>query len=162
MHVTADLDGLVKQLEDLYKETVRKFENMVRGWSYEVTLTAIGNTPLGNNAAEPVGNLASYLRRQQEYGFLPEPGLARSGWQAKPNGNLTFQEHYDPGIALSGVRSSMASYRLGQDVWIGNRGPYIKLLEDNFSNQTNGDGIMKPTLQSIEALYRSDFAKYYK
>jgi hypothetical protein len=162
MHISADLDRLVKQLEDHYRETVRKLENMVRGWAYEVTLTAIGNTPIGDNSPEPVGNLASYLRRQQEYGFLPEPGLARSGWQAKPNGNLTFQQHYDPDIALSGVKGSMAGYQLGQDVWIGNKGPYIRLLEENFSSQTNGDGILKPTLQSIQALYQSDFTKYYK
>ncbi len=162
MKIDADLSALVKQLQDMYQDTVRKMENMVRGWSYEVTLTAIGNTPIGNNAPEPAGNLQSYLRRQEEFGFLPEPGLARSGWQVKPNGLLNFQELYDPDQALANARTSMASYQLGQDVWIGNKGPYIKALEDNYSPQTNGQGILKPTLQTIEVLYKTDFTKYYK
>lgn len=162
MQISINADALVKQLENLFQETVSKMENMVRGWAYEVSLTAIGKTPLGDNSPEPIGNYESYALREQEYGLKPIPGLARGGWQAKPSGGLVFQEIYDPNQALSGVKSSMASYKLGQDVWIGNKGPYITALENNWSPQTNGEGIMKPTLQSIEVVYKSDFTKYYK
>ena len=56
----------------------------------------------------------------------------------------------------------MMNYKLGQQVLIGNRGPYISLLETNYSNQTAGQGIMQPTIDSIMAVHRTDLLRYYK
>ena len=55
----------------------------------------------------------------------------------------------------------MMNYQLGQQVIIGNEGPYIKALEQNYSDQTAGLGIMQPTLDSIMAVQRVSLQRYY-
>lgn len=58
--------------------------------------------------------------------------------------------------------TQMMNYRLGEEVLIGNLGPYIEKLENNHSVQTNDNGIMRPTLDVITGIYQFNLADYYK
>jgi hypothetical protein len=64
--------------------------------------------------------------------------------------------------ALSLVKADLGSYKLGDTVFVGNKGFYIKLLENNYSSQTNNLGIMQPTLDSIMQTYKVDLPRLYK
>lgn len=159
--ITVDSTALVKDLQAAYLEIVRRMENMVRGFAYEVALTAINQTPIGDSEAYR----KLYLRREKTYGLAPIEGLAKGGWQVSLDGSLDFQQLYGQAsgnTAASAARIGMMNYSLGQTVLIGNTGPYIGLLEQNYSLQTNGEGIMKPTLDSIMAVHRVELLKYYK
>lgn len=159
--ITVDSKDLLKDLQEFYLDTVRRLEQMVRGFSYEIALTAIEKTPLGDSAAYQ----KLYLRREKAYGLAPVEGLAKGGWQTSLDGTLEFQQLYGTNsgqTAASAARIGMMNYQLGQTVLIGNEGPYIQQLEDNYSLQTNGEGIMQPTLDSIMAVHRADLMRYYK
>ena len=158
--ITVDSKALVKDLQQFYLDTVRKLENMVRGFSYEIAMTAINNTPIGD--AQEYRGL--YLRRERAYGLRPIEGLAKGGWQITNDGSLGFQQFYgqDSGKqALDSSKGNMLDYKLGQTVLVGNFGPYIQLLENNYSPQTNNEGIMTPTLDSIMAVQRTELQRYY-
>ena len=133
---------------------------MVKGFSYEIALTAIDNTPLGDSVAY----MRLYQRREKMYGLSPIEGLAKGGWQVSLDGSLEFQELYGSTsgqTALSAAKIGMMNYKLGNTVMIGNEGPYIDDLENNSSNQTNGQGIMQPTLDSIMQVHKTDLMRYY-
>lgn len=158
--IAVDSSALVKDLEQYYKDVVRKLENMVRGFAYEISLTAVENTPLGDSATY----MKLYKRREKAYGLQPIEGLARGGWQISLDGSLEFQEIYGTGsgnTATSAVKIHAMNYQLGETVIIGNKGPYIQQLEMNSSLQTNGAGIMQPTLDSIMAVHRVNLQRYY-
>ena len=57
--ITANVDEVIKSLMAYKAEVERKLTYMVRGFAYEITRTAISNTPLGD--AEE--HMALYLRR---------------------------------------------------------------------------------------------------
>ena len=159
--ITVDSKALLNDLQMFYMDTVRRMEAMVAGFAYEISLTAIENTPLGDSTLY----MKLYQRRERQYGLAPREGLAQGGWQVSLDGTLDFQELYGSGAgnaAASAVKIGMMNYKLGQQVLIGNRGPYISLLETNYSNQTAGQGIMQPTIDSIIAVHRTDLLRYYK
>lgn len=156
--VEVEVKNLIKDLENFYLEAVRKMENMVRNFSYEISLTAIENTPLGDSVAYK----KLYQRRERTMGLQPIEGLAQGGWQYSLDGTLDFQEIYSGSMALGAVKTHAMNYKLGDTVIIGNKGPYIGLLEDNHSPQTEGQGIMRPTLESIMAIQKVSLLTYYK
>lgn len=156
--VEVEVKNLIKDLENFYLEAVRKMENMVRNFSYEVSLTAIEKTPLGDSIAYK----KLYERRERTMGLQPIEGLAQGGWQYSLDGTLDFQEIYSGSMALGAVKTHAMNYKLGDTVIIGNKGPYIGLLEDNHSPQTEGQGIMRPTLESIMAIQKVSLLTYYK
>lgn len=156
--IEVEVKDLIKDLENFYLEAVRKMENMVRNFSYEISLTAIENTPLGDSIAYK----KLYERRERSMGLKPIEGLAQGGWQYSLDGSLDFQEIYSGATALGAVKSHAMNYKLGDMVIIGNKGPYIGLLEDNHSPQTEGQGIMQPTEDAIMAIQKVSLLTYYK
>lgn len=160
--IEVEVKDLIKDLENFYLEAVRKMENMVRSFSYEISLTAIEHTPLGDSIAYR----DLYLRRERTMKLKPEEGLARGGWQYSLDGTLDFQDNFygiDSGIyAAKAVKIHAMNYKLGDMVIIGNKGPYIGLLEDNHSPQTEGQGIMQPTVDAIMAIQKVSLLTYYK
>lgn len=149
--LTIQTSALQKQLADLKKQIKVKLENMVRGFSYSVAIQATGKTPLGNSEKYP----DFYEAREKAYGFDPIEGLARGAWAASIGSpSNTLHLNYGKSSeddALNQVKMVLQSYTLGQEVYITNNLPYIGNLENNYSPQTQGAGIMRPT---IEAVYR--------
>lgn len=161
MRITANIDALQKSLEEAKKEVAKKLEGMVKKFSYWVTVSATNYTPLGDS--EKYSNL--YKLREERYGLKPEEGFARGSWQISLDGTLDVQELYGPGsnsVAVDAAIINLMNYSLGETVLIGNTGPYIQKLEDNYSKRTNGQGIMQPTLEMITRVYQLDLDSYYR
>jgi hypothetical protein len=146
----------------------QKLSNMVQGFAYEFTVTAIANTPLGDDVLyEELYNKRINEQDWQSFGLEPEKGFARGAWQTSLNGSLSVQEFYGDNSgnqAGAAAKQSMLSYKLGQRVIIGNYGPYIQSLEQGSSPQTTGplgSAISQPTLDQVLLSYKVDLKRYY-
>lgn len=159
--ISVDVSTVLKELEAYHKDTVRRLEQMVRGFAYIVSKTAIENTPLGN--AEEYFKL--YELRQNRTGLEPLEGFARGSWQVNTSGQFSMQAIYGAtsgSEALTLIKTDLENYKLGDTVYIGNKGFYIRLLENNYSSQTNNLGIMQPTLDSIMQTYQVDLVRLFR
>ena len=158
--ISADVAKVLEELKAYHADTIRRMENMVRGFAYTISKTAIENTPIGD--AEKY--FALYERRQNRTGLQAEEGFARGSWQVNTTGQFSMQAIYGVNSgseALSLVKADLGSYKLGDTVFVGNRGFYIELLENNYSSQTTGLGIMQPTLDSIMQTYKVDLPRLF-
>lgn len=156
--VSADVAKVLEELKAYQQDTVRRLEKMVTGFAYIISKTAIANTPLGD--AEEYFKL--YELRQKRIGLEPTEGFARGSWQVNTSGEFSVQLVYSGSEALSLIKTDLGSYRLGDTLYIGNRGFYIRELENNYSDQTQGMGIMRPTLDSIMQTYKVDLVRLFK
>ena len=131
--ISADVAKVLEELKAYHADTVRRLENMVRGFAYTISKTAIENTPLGNS--EEFFKL--YELRQGRTGLEPVEGFARGSWQVNTTGQFSMQAIYGVNSgseALSLVKADLGSYKLGDTVFVGNKGFYIRLLENNYSS----------------------------
>ena len=159
--ISADVSKVLEELKAYHADTIRRMENMVRGFAYTISKTAIENTPIGD--AEQYIKL--YKLRQGSIGLEPVEGFARGSWQVNTTGQFSIQAIYgvdSGGQARALVKADLGSYKLGDTLYIGNTGYYIRLLENNYSSQTNELGIMQPTLDSIMQTYKVDLPRLYK
>ena len=157
--ISADVSKVIEELKAYHQDTIRRMENMVRGFSYIISKTAIENTPIGD--AKEYFDL--YQRRLTDgSGLKPEAGWARGSWQVNETGQFSIQQVYSGGEALNLIKADLGSYKLGDTLYIGNTGYYIRLLENNSSKQTNKLGIMRPTLDSIMQTYKVDLPRLFR
>ena len=156
--ISADVAKVLEELKAYHADTIRRMENMVRGFSYIISKTAIENTPIGD--AEQYIKL--YELRQGRTGLEPVEGFARGSWQVNTTGQFSIQQVYSAGEALNLIKADLGSYKLGDTLYIGNTGYYIRLLENNYSDQTNELGIMQPTLDSIMRTYQVDLPRLFR
>ena len=160
MIVTANTDKVVASLKQFHLMVQRKMNNMIRGFAYDITAEAIANTPLGNAQAF----IDRYRERQEALGLNPEEGWARGSWQVAAGGNFTITDRYGVSSgdqALIAVKSSLSGLTFKDNIYIGNRGYYIGMLEANYSPQTNNLGIMKPTMSHIMQVYKISLKQHY-
>lgn len=164
--ISTDVSKVLEELDAYYKDTVRRLEKMVTGFAYIISKSAIENTPLGNAAPEAEGGYFEWYKlREVRTGLSPEEGFARGSWQANTSGQFSIQQIYGASSgteALSLIKTDLANYKLGQNIYVGNKGFYIKMLENNYSQQTNNLGIMQPTLDSIMRTYQVDLVRLFK
>lgn len=159
--ISVDVSKVLEELKAYQQDTARRLEKMVTGFAYIISKTAIANTPLGD--AEEYFKL--YELRQNRTGLEPTEGFARGSWQVNTTGQFSMQAIYGVNSgseALSLVKADLGSYKLGDTVFVGNKGFYIKLLENNYSSQTNNLGIMQPTLDSIMQTYKVDLPRLFR
>lgn len=154
--IKADTTALEMSLMKAAGAIALKLKAMVKGFSYEFTLSAIENTPLGDS--DTYANL--YKLREQRYGLAPVEGFAQGSWQIDFDSDLMPQELYSGSAAGSAAKISLMNYSLGDTVYIGNVGPYIRSLENGYSDQAP-EGIMKPTLDQVLSAYKIDLKRYY-
>ena len=160
--ITVDITKVLQELQQYKEEVDRKLKYMVVQFSYLISSEAIRNTPLGNAAPkEQGGNLPWYLRREDITGLQPVEGFAQGSWQVNTSGQFNVQEIYSGGEALSLIRGSISNYQLGQTVYIGNTAYYFQELDDNYSEQTQGLGIVKPTIDAITSTYQVDLKRLF-
>ena len=156
--ISADVSKVIEELKAYHQDTIRRMENMVRGFAYTISKTAIENTPIGD--AKKYFDL--YQRRLTDgSGLKPEAGWARGSWQVNETGQFSIQQVYSAGEALNLIKAGLGSYKLGDTLYIGNTGYYIRLLENNYSDQTNNLGIMQATLDSIMQTYKVDLPRLF-
>jgi hypothetical protein len=167
MQVSINTQELIASLKKYEEEVKRKLEGMVTKFAYESTVIAVNNTPLGNATSSEDGEEVIkdwYLTREMVTGLRAEEGLARGGWQISLDGTLSFRETYgqESGTnASEDAREQMSDYKIGDTVYIGNLGPYIQRLQDNYSAQTKKQGIMQPTENNMIAIYNTDIKQMF-
>lgn len=161
MITASNTDEIAKQLEEYSKEVERKLRFMVEQFAVDVVTAATSNTPLGD--ADKYINF--YQARLTDGSGLPdEEGVARGAWVVGLDGQLAFipiSGQNTDAEAIAEAKMDIQGYRLGQDFVIGNAAPYIDDLEDNYSPQTNGQGIVAPTVKEIMAANESNLKRYY-
>lgn len=155
--LTVSTSELEKQLEQYKAEVKRKLEYMVVNFGERIAEYAINKTPLGDSI--------TYARYYKARTDLPQvEGIAKGNWQFSytPDGTLQLIAGIGSGdTALDVFISKSASYKLGQTFYISNAAPYIDSLEADYSGQTNGQGILKPTMDLIAATYAVDLKNFY-
>lgn len=159
--ITVEIDNLIKDLEKYHDDMVFRLEQMVRTFSYNVALTAIQKTPIGDS--EYYADW--YEKRYNETGLIPIHGLSRGNWQYSKNNAASLQSNYGDNSsseALKQFKEASVQYRLGDTFYIGDYTPYASWLENNYSPQTNGEGIGRPTMQVVTSLYQFSLPQYYK
>ncbi|MEN6621313.1 MAG: hypothetical protein ABFD50_07180 [Smithella sp.] len=156
--ISVNVSKVLEELKQYHQDTERRLKNMVVGFAYTIAKTAIEKTP--------IGDAEKYFEWYQSRKYLePEEGFARGSWQANASGQFSIQTIYGAtsgSEALSLVKSDLGSYKLGDTVFVGNKGFYIKALENNYSDQTNNLGIMQPTLDSIMQTYQVDLVRLFR
>ena len=158
--ITADAADLDASLQKFIETAERKLKNVAKGFAYEFSVFAVGNTPLGN--ADTYMNL--YLRRYFTEGLEPEEGFARGAWQVSFDGSLSAIERYGQSSgdeATASIKMELNGYKLGQTITIGNYGPYIMDLQQGYSPQAP-EGISKPTIDQVLQAYLINVKKYYE
>lgn len=161
MEVKFDTSKLLTQLQAFEKESTRRMERMVQGFAYQLTVQASKNTPLGDANAW----MSWYQERETNTGLLPQEGLSMGNWQFSKDNVFTLQQNYgvnSDDAAADKVRVQSVAYKLGETFYIGNSTPYINALENNYSQQTKGAGIVKPTMSQITGAYAVNLQYYYK
>ena len=161
MQISCDTSKLEQSLKKFHEEAVRKMQGMVKKFAYWVTVSATNYTPLGDATA----NASLYKLREEHYGLKPEEGFARGSWQVSLDGTLSIQQLYgvnSNSAAVDAAIINLMNYSLGDSLIVGNTGPYIMKLENNFSKKTNGQGIMQPTIDMITSVYQLELDSYYR
>jgi hypothetical protein len=156
--ITTDTSKLLQDLKKFHLDAVRRLEQMVAGFAYEFVMTGVENTPLGDVEE----HLKLYQQRQRRLGLDVQAGFAQGSWQVALDNSLEFQDTYSGATAIAAAKINMMNYKLGQSFVIGNTGPYIGALENNYSPQTNGLGIIKPTVDLVMSTYKINLVRYYK
>ena len=152
--ISADVSKTLESLKKAHAKIVRRLENMVRGFAYEFAMTAVSNTPLGDDK--------KYFKLYQRRTYLqPIAGFAQGSWQYSESGNLPQQDIYSGSAALAGIESKLASYKLGASFTIGNTGPYIINLEHGYSDKAP-EGISGPTIGQVMAAHKINLLRYYQ
>lgn len=160
MIVESNSDKFLKSFMDFQKVFERKLNNVVRGFAYIITEEAIAKTPLGDSQAF----MDRYIERQQSIGLNPQEGFARGSWQVNSSSAFTVQTLYGVNTneqALTIAKTKLEGITFRDSVFIGNRGYYIKMLENNWSPQTNQLGITQPTMQAVLQVYKVSIPQLY-
>lgn len=157
MRVQVNTADVLEDIKRYKKEIERKLKAAMSVYIYQAVLIASENTPLGD--AERWMSLYDY--RQRNFGLKPEEGFARGSWQVNERGNFSQKEIY--GISSGVIAAQDAeeyvlnNYTIGDTIYVGNTGPYIMKLENNYSAQTDGQGIIQPTIDEVMAMYNTSF-----
>jgi len=171
--ITFDTTALVASLDAAHKDAVKRMKNMVEGFAYEFILTVSSKTPIGDEMSISLGidgvkpysaYYEYYDKRYAEYDIAIRPGYHKGAWQYSSSGNFQFSSDinsvYDS--ADSAMNRAEDAYRLGSTFYIGSNTPGMVFLENNSSDQTNGMGIMQPTIDDVTSAFAINAQRYYQ
>ena len=160
--VKIDASGLVKSLEEFQKEAKRKLEQMTKEFCLSVIEKAAYNTPLGDASLYP----EMYQMRHATTGLEPREGLARYGWDVAVDSSIALKEGYGRNTAEEAIAeawSDLQAFKLGDVVLIGNKRDYVVgPLNAGTGSKQAPNGIMRPTVNQIESVYRQDLQRMYQ
>jgi len=163
--IKANIEEVLKSLQDFQTKNKDKMQAMVRSFAMSAYEVAISNTPLGDSNTY----FSLYQKRVndpewQSYGLQPVEGFARGSWRISLDGSPQMQEFYGSSvdsIVLPKANAAIRSYKLGDSVMISNYGPYIGDLQRNASKQTQGQGILAPTIDSVMKIAAISLKNFY-
>lgn len=155
--LSLNIEEIQKQIDEAKQVIKRKLIGMVKKTVQDIVFISVYNTPLGelNSKTEHI-----YLWRQRELGLEPTPGFAQGSWQARLNDSFSIQALYSGEAAIARSQSQLSSFKLGDNIYIGNSGYYIQRLETGWSKKAPA-GIMQPSLQEIKQINATDFKRYF-
>ena len=164
--ISIDITELVKELKTYKIEVQKRLEYMVAMVAYDFVLTLGNNTPVGDQ--ESIDRIGSryrkyYSNREKYFGIEMEAGYHSGSWQFSSDGNLQFSTMISTpeGAANDALYEAQANYRLGDTFYIGANTPGMEALENNRSSQTNGAGIVNPSVDTVMGIYRIKASDYY-
>ena len=164
--ISIDVSKLVQELKDYKIEVTKRLEYMVAMVAYDFVLTLGNNTPVGDQESiERIGSRYRkyYSARQKYFGIEMEAGYHSGSWQFSSDGNLQFSTVITTpeGAANDALYEAQVNYKLGQTFYIGANTPGMESLENNRSSQTNGSGIVNPSVDTVMGIYRIKASDYY-
>lgn len=172
MKIKSNIKELIQQFDTTKKEIDTGLVNMVKGFTYAITVEAIEQTPYGDpiRYAE-LYDLESRLIAVPDVGA----GFAKGGWIL--SAGEPYYEAFNikaDGPSANNVkadaRNNLNYYALGDTVYITNAVPYVvrpgfTLLTFGALNQGYSDdapdGIMQPTVDTIMSVFRMNLKNYY-
>lgn len=158
-------DKLEKQLSDFSLVFKRKLENMVENFAVEIAEKASQETPIGNQADidKGSGRYWSFYKERLKLGLPMEVGYHKGAWDFSTTSNFPFIKRIRSVVEmLNDVRGESESVVLGKDFYIGATGPGFYGLEHTGLSAQAPNGIMKPTLNLILQVQKSDLQRFYE
>jgi len=161
--VSADIKTAIKELEEYKKTLTRKLEHTVKGFAYELTMIASSNTPIGSE--EAIANNKRYAKyyhdRMVATGLPEQVGFHKGAWSADVVDSFEFEPSiYSNSSVAANAKQGVASYKLGQTVFVGAEGLAFDLFEKG-KNTQSPEGIIKPTERMIESMYQIHLERYF-
>jgi hypothetical protein len=158
-----DTKETIASIDKVKLELTRRLEAMVKGFASEVAQAASESTPTGDDASIRFNqNYAGYYKaRFDKYGIEQKAGFHSGAWVISMSGvfadNRTI---YSEDAVKARALSSVDSYKIGQQVYIGAIGPAYEFLEDGGSEKAP-DGIKAPTLRAVQVVYSTRLTDYF-
>jgi hypothetical protein len=163
--ITLNTEQLVSSVEAYKQDVIKRLTYMVKMFSYNVTLTASGNTPKVY-AYDLETDLYRYLYeiREDKYGIPYDQGFHRGAWKFSSSKEIQFDARIVPEGAVGDRFETdfSVNYKLGQVFYIGAKGPGYSALDGGSSQVQAPEGIMRPTIDQVMSIYANDLSKYYK
>ena len=163
MSVKVNTQATLNSLEQYKQEMTKKLTALAEGVSYHLVEIAVDTTPYGTL------NERYFAPNQRAKYFKPQVGLAKGSWSVGLGTMAQSLEVYDNksgSKAKSNATTTLENFKLGQTICISNSLIYVTTpgfngggsLEQGYSSQAP-DGITKPTLQKIKAVYKIDMQR---
>jgi hypothetical protein len=155
--IAVDTSKLESSLVNAEAEIRRKLLGMVEKFTLNFTQVAVNKTPIGDDIT------FRSLYDSREAPLPQEAGMSRANWNINEVDDFYPIYSTDQNLPYSDASRYMNSfYKLGETYYLGNATPYIRMLENNYSIQTQGQGIMEPILDQIMNVYQYNLDDYYK
>jgi hypothetical protein len=165
MQVSTNIDKLQKSLDQFVVDNERKLRKVVINFAVQLAENAINQTPIGSDESIRINDKyrSLYEQRANLTGLPTEAGYHRGSWMYSED---EFEDFFpfitEPADALGNVDSDARSmYNLGDSFNIKSVGPAIVQLENNYSEQTQGQGIVNPTFAAVESAFSIDSKQNY-
>lgn len=173
MEITANIDDLIKSLEEAQKVITRKLEGMVTLFAYNFVIQASKNTPIGDEESIKLGEsgispyskyFQLYDTREAEWGIKAEPGYHKGAWSYSENSSFQFNPNInDPEyVAERSYSAASTAYKVGDTFYIGAIGPGFYMLEVDRKSSQAPNGIIQPTLDDIQVIYKTDMQRFFE
>lgn len=157
--LSVDTSGLADSLKKAEQEIQRRLLGMVHKFTTNFTEVAVRKTPIGDDSEQ--GFKSWYDTRTPP---LPQSaGMSRANWQVMDTDDFVVIYGTSQDLPKADVDSYFGSfYKLGETYYLGNATPYIRMLENNHSHQTEGQGIKQPVINEVLNIYQYRLDDYYK
>lgn len=168
MQVKANLDALLKSFDNINQEINARLKHMVIQFAYNITLTAIDNTPFGSMNS-------SYLIESRRGYYAPMPGTAKGGWyirldSSEARGYSLLASSAEADNIKSKAKTDLNKFQLGDTISIRNDVKYMTQegftqpqfgsIESGYSKQAPY-GVFEPTFDTIMSVYNYDYKTLY-
>ncbi len=156
------------ELTPFRKNATRKLKNMIFSFAMNITNAAMLNTPVGDESKidETVNfrYFKLYESREDRFGIEMTPGFHQGAWVYSETKNPQFDPNiYDMSQVTRSIRKDFkANYNLGDTFYIAAKGPAFGLFESGVIPTPDKNGIVKPTMDTVMAIYRQDMIAAYK